>query len=85
MPNTGISPQLLVIVEIFIAKSKSVNPLRNHLGNRVFDQRLIPTVQKTLSETRQQVEPLIHLAQQKRSAIGTDRPAVKTGHDFTLP
>src|ERR1019366_9212483 len=35
--------------------------------------------------TRQQVEPLVHLAQQKRSTVGTDRPAVKTGHDLPPP
>jgi hypothetical protein len=51
----------------------------------VLDQRLISTVQKTLSETRQQVEPLVNLAQQKRSTVGTDCPAVKTGHDLPPP
>jgi hypothetical protein len=38
----------------------------------MFDQRLIPAVQKTIRETRQQVESLVDLTQQERSAIRTD-------------
>jgi hypothetical protein len=51
----------------------------------MFDQRLIPAVQKTIRETRQQVESLVDLTQQERSAIRTDRPAVETGHDLQPP
>ena len=79
--DEGIDEALLA----FIAQRKAVDSLRNHLGNRVFDQRLIPAVQKTLPKPRQQVEPLVHLPQQKRSAVGTDRPPVKTGHDLPPP
>jgi hypothetical protein len=51
----------------------------------VLHQRLIPAVQKTLPKPRQQVEPPVHLAQQKRSSVGTDRPAIETGYDFPPP
>jgi hypothetical protein len=49
MPNTG---SLLVIVQVFVAQRKAVNPLREHLRNRMFHQRLTPAVEKTLREAR---------------------------------
>jgi hypothetical protein len=37
---------------------------------------LTPAIEKTLRKTRHQIQPF---------AVGTDRPAVETGHDLTLP
>ena len=77
-----ILPQLLVIVEIFIAQRQTVDPLRDHLQNGVFDQILIPVVEKTLRHARQQIQAFVGLAQQECSAVGTDRAAVEPGHDL---
>jgi hypothetical protein len=46
---------------------------------------LIPAIQKTLRQPRQQIQALVGLAQQKRSPIGTDGAPVKTGQDLPLP
>ncbi len=46
---------------------------------------LIPAIEKALGQPAQQVQALVGLAQQKCSAIGTDRASVKTGHDLPLP
>ena len=75
-------PQLLVIVEVFIAQGQAVDSLREHLQDRMIDHVLIPAVEEALCQARQQVEALVGLAQQERAAVGTDRSAVETGHDF---
>jgi hypothetical protein len=82
MPKTRPLAQLLVIVDVFVAQRQPVNPLRQHLFNRVLDQILVPAVRKTLRQTRQQVQTLVGLAKKKRPAIGTDRSTIETGHDF---
>src|ERR1700691_6095854 len=51
----------------------------------MLDLLLMPAVQKTLCQPRQQIQALVGLAQQKGSPIGTDRTSVKTGHNLTLP
>jgi hypothetical protein len=45
----------------------------------------IPAVEKTFRQSTQKIQRLAGLAQQKRIAIGTDRPAVETGYNFPLP
>jgi hypothetical protein len=77
-----IVAQLLMVVEILIAQRQTVDSLREHLLNRMLDLVLIPAVEKTFCQAREQVQALIGLAQQERAAIGTDRPAVEPGHDF---
>ena len=77
-----IFPQLLVIVDVFVAQRQTVDPLREHLQNRVLDQLLIPPVQKTFRQSRQQIQALVGLPQQQCTAIGTDRAAVESGHDL---
>src|SRR3954447_22914346 len=42
----------------------------------------IPTVHKALSQTRQQIQPLVGLPQQQTTPVGADCPTVKTGHNL---
>jgi hypothetical protein len=42
-----VRAQLLVIVQVFIAQGKAVNPLRQHLADGMLHQRLIPAVEET--------------------------------------
>src|SRR6266566_2142717 len=51
----------------------------------MLDQVLIPAVEKTLCQARQQIQTLVGLAQQERAAVGTDRSPVETSHDFPSP
>src|SRR4051794_30549846 len=48
----------------------------------MLDSFRIPTVHKATRQTRQQIQPLVGLPQKQRTAIGTDRPPVKTGHNL---
>ena len=72
-----------LIVEIFISRRQAVDPLRHHLEKGVLHQVLIPAVEKTGCQPRQQIQPLVGLAEQECPAAGTDRASVKTGDDFT--
>jgi hypothetical protein len=64
---------LFVIVQVFVAQRKAIDSLREHLGNRMFHQGLIPAVEERLCQSPYQVQPLVGLAQQERPAVGTDR------------
>src|SRR5258708_1893599 len=80
-----VLPQLLVVVEILIAQRQTVDPLGEHLENRVLDLVLIPAVEKTFRQARQQIQALVGLSQQECPAIGTYRSAVESRHDLPLP
>ena len=82
-PEQRVLAQLLMIVQVFIAQSQPVHPLRNHLQNGMFHSILLAAVQETMRESRQQIQPLIGLPQQQRASVGTDRAAVKPRHHLT--
>ena len=69
MSFSGI--MVLVIVQVFVAEGKTVNPLREHLSDRMLHQGLIPAVVETFCKTRYQIQPLAGLTQQERPAIRT--------------
>ena len=73
---------MLVSVPILLAQRQTINPLREHLQNRMLHLLLIPPVQKTICQSRQQIHPPVNLAQEESAAVGADRAAVKTGHDL---
>jgi hypothetical protein len=77
-----ILPQLLLIIEVFVAQGQAVNPLRQHLLNRVLHLGLLSTVQETLRQARQQIQALVGFAQQQGAAVGTDGSPIEAGHDF---
>jgi hypothetical protein len=52
---------LLVIVDVFVTQRQPIDSLREHLLNRVLDQILIPPVQKTLCQPRQQLQTFVGL------------------------
>ena len=64
-----IVAQLFVIVDVFITKRQTVDSLGEHLLNGMFDLVLIPAIEKTLGQARQQIQTLVGLAQQERTAV----------------
>jgi hypothetical protein len=50
----------------------------------MFHATLIPLVQKALSQSRQEVQSPVRLAQQKRPAIAADAAPVEPGHDLSV-
>src|SRR5580658_7493240 len=51
----------------------------------MFHQSLIPAVEETPCQPSYQIQPLVGLAQQQSTAVGTDRPSVETGYDLPPP
>ena len=58
----------------------AIDPLGQHLQNGMLDPLLIPAVEKTLRQPRQQIQALVGLAQQQGATIGTDRAPIKPHH-----
>jgi len=69
-----IVPQLLVVVEVFIAQRQTVDALRQHLAQTVLDPVLPPPVGETGRHTLQQTDLAVHLAQQQRAAVARHLP-----------
>jgi serine/threonine protein kinase len=59
-----------------------VDPLCQHLLDRVLDPVLSPPVEKTFRQAQQEIQTLIGLTQQQRAPIGTDCSAVEAGYDL---
>ncbi len=60
-----ILPQLLVIVQVFIAEGQPVNALRQHLFQAVLDPFGLPVVAEATRNAPQQANLAIGLAQQQ--------------------
>ena len=56
--------QLFGIVQGCVPESQAVDTLSQHLAHPVPDSPLIPAVQKTLAQTAQQTDALLHLLQE---------------------
>src|SRR4051794_16245807 len=78
-----IGPQLLMIIDVFVTESQTIDPLRQHLPDRVLDPIRLPSVKKTRGESRQQVQLFLRFPQQQCAAIGGDTPTIETGHNLT--
>ncbi len=78
-----IAPQLLMVVEVFIAQRLPVEPLRQQLRHRVFDKNRVALIAKAGGQSGQQPELLIDLAQEQHAAIAGERPAGKIGDYFS--
>ncbi len=74
-----IAAQLLMIVQVLIAKRQAVDALREHLVKLVLDQQRRPPVGETRCNPLQQTDLAIDLAQQQRSAIGRYLTRRETG------
>ena len=80
----GIGPQLVVIVQVFIAQGQGEHPLLDQLLDRVFDQIRIAEIIKTASQVREQTGLGLHLPQQQAACIRSNRPTIEPGRDFAV-
>ena len=72
-----ITPQLLVIVQVFVAQRQPVHPLRHQFFHPVLGVRRVAMVPQTGGQLGHDPRPLLHLAQQQAARVAGDRPAVK--------
>jgi CRP-like cAMP-binding protein len=76
-----IMAQLLVIVQILIAKSQPKEALRQHRRQRMFDPVSSPLVGETVGQPTQQLDLAIRLTQQQRAAVAAHLAATKSSLD----
>jgi hypothetical protein len=82
-PQQRILPQLLVIVQVFVTESQTVNALRQHLFQRVLDPLRLPVVGEATSYAPQQADLAIGLAQEQRTALRGQPTPLELGHHLT--
>jgi hypothetical protein len=79
-----IIPQLLVIVQIFVAQSQTIDSLGHHLLHRMFDQIRIPIIGEAGGKLAKHPDALLDLPQQQTTAITGDRSTVELRADLAL-
>ncbi len=72
-----------MIVEVLVAERQRIDALGHQVLGRVLDQRRIAMINKAARELTDDARGVLAPAQQQRARIRADRPAVKTGHDFS--
>src|ERR1041385_829162 len=80
-----IQAQSLVVINILIAQSQTVNALRKQFLHLVIYPTRIPPVVKAASQTPAHPKPSINLPEQQRSSITGEGPARKIRHHFAWP
>jgi hypothetical protein len=72
-----IVSQLVVVVEVFIAKRDAKDPLPDQRANRMFDQVLTAMIAKAICKTTHQTNRPIGRAQKQRSGIRRHQPGIE--------
>ena len=75
-----IPPQVVVIIEIFVAEHQSVNALTNKLLNTMFDIALVTVVDETVGKISHQTAVAFKFAQ-----VSTLRRHWRVSHPRNLP
>jgi len=81
--KSWILAQLVVIVEVLIAKCQAKNPLASQRLDLMLDIARIAPVAEALGEPTDQPQAAINLAQQQATRIRGDVAAVEAGHHRT--
>jgi hypothetical protein len=77
-----IVPQLVVIVDVFIAERDAENALAEHRRKLVDDERRAACIVETIGQPRYQADRFVGLAEQQRPRIRGDRAAIKRAHNL---
>ena len=72
-----VVPQLVVIVEVFVAERNAKNPLADQRADRMFDQVLTAMIAKAIRKTTHQIDRSVGRAQKQRSGIRRHQASIK--------
>ena len=72
-----IAPQIVVVVEILVAQSQTVDPLADEIEDGVLDQISVAVIDKAVGELPQDARPLLDLSKQQAPSVGTEVPPSK--------
>ena len=75
----GIMPKLVMVVHVLISQRDANNPLHHQGFDRMLDVARVTAVPETRGQAAGQAENPIRRAQQQRSRVAGDLPAVKRG------
>ena len=81
----GIMAQVMVVVQILVAKRDSMNALGNKRFDRVLDAVLPAAIPETSRNPPGQADTAIGLAQQQHARVRRDGAAVESRFEFRLP
>src|SRR5208282_4494696 len=81
--KSWILAQLVVIVEVLIAKCQAKNPLANQRLDLMLDIARVAPVAEALREPTDQPQAAINLAQQQATRVRGDVAAIEAGHHRT--
>jgi hypothetical protein len=73
----GIVPQLLVVVQIFVAQGQTIDSLGYQLLHRMFDQIRISIIGEAAGKLAQDPDALLDLPQQQTTAVSADRSTIE--------
>ena len=76
-PHDRVVPQLVVIVEVFIAKRDAKYPLSDQRPDRMLDQVLTAMIAKAICKATHQIDRPISRAQKQRARIRCHQPGIK--------
>jgi hypothetical protein len=79
-----ISPQAIVIIQIFVSQAEPINPLSDEIEHGMFDEFWIPMIGKTVGVPFQHVKHPIDLGDQRHASIADNISALKIGSQDPL-
>jgi hypothetical protein len=77
-----VMAQLVVVIEVLIAKRDPKYPLRQQGDHLMLDQRLAPCVVEAPGKPLRQLDRAIGRPKKQRPRIRGDRPAIEAAHNF---
>lgn len=78
-----VTPQSVMIIEIFVPESQPHDALQKKFLDREFNQFLISMVGKTSGKLSHNPKPLLNFAEQKTSRIGSDHSPIEIRDNFS--
>ena len=79
-----VVPQLVVIVEVFVAQAQPEDALLEEFGERVLDQVGVAVIGEAAGELFDEVEAAFDLAEEQAAGVGGHVATVKAGDDGRL-
>jgi hypothetical protein len=77
-------PQVVVIVEIFVAQCQGIHALTDQLQHRVLDQLRVAVIVKASGKSPQDAHLLLDFSQQQPARIGGDPSTVEPSYHIAL-
>ena len=75
-------PQVIVVVEVFVAQCQSINPLGNKMVEGVLDELWVTMISEAGSELADDGGQFLGFAEKQAAPVGGDVAAIKRGENL---